>query len=1122
MVRSRLCLSALLALGLLCIPLTAADGPAVKVWETNIVIPTYLVGAPEPNPMFYFGRQSQGAQAPVYPYPMYDVLTGKKADKTYRIVYLENEYLRIGILPEIGGRIFEGVDKTNNYNFIYRQHVIKPALISIIGAWISGGVEWNINHHHRASTFLPVQYAVEEHADGSKTVWVGELEVRQRMRWAVGYTIRPGKSYLEASVRILNRTPEVNTMLCFANLAVHANDHYQVIFPPGTQLSTGHFKRAFTTWPINERGVDDSWWKNHSSGTSIFAWNYQDDFFAGYDHGKQAGTMSIADHNIVPGKKFFEWGTDAGARNWDANLTDSDGPYIELMVGGYSDNQPDYSWLQPYEARSFSMNWYPFRDIGGVKKANLDAAVNLDVADGNARMGFYTTSAYGAAQVTLRAGQKVLLQETVAINPGRPYTRQVAVPAGIDEHDVVASLSVGGRELVSYSPVRLTPETAPPGVASPPAPADVKTNEELYLIGVRAQQFHDPVTDPVPYWEEALRRDPGDIRVNTVLGITAFSRARYAEAEKYLRTAIARLTARFTDPRDVEAFYYLGATLKAEGKTDEAYTNFYKATWGQAWKASGYYSLAEIAASCGDMAAALDFVDRSIDSNALNIRAQNLKAAVLRRTGRSREALQLLATAAHDIDPLDVRSMAERWLASKDPAAARTLVSTMIDHPQTAQETAAEYFDAGLWQDGTDVLAQMTATFPDTSTIHPMVYYYLGYFAEKLGQAPKAAEYDKLAMAMPPDYVFPFQNEAIDVLRAAMKANPRDARAPYYLGNLLYDWQPEEAARLWEASAAIDPSFSIVHRNLATAYAHQKPAADLNRAIAELETAVSLDRKYAIHFAELDELYEQAGTPIEKRLPLFEKNADVVAQRDDAQNRAVALKVAAGKYDDAIRMMTGRKFAVAEGTNLNVSDQWMSAHILRGQQHIAAKRYQEALVDLQAAVAVPDNLPVRGFGRGGGRNAEIAYVTGLAYEGLGDLAKATQSWNQAAVAPQSGGGLRGGGPATASGAQSYYQALCLQKLGRADIAKAVFQSLVDSGQLALKQPPPAAAGGGGRGGAGPSPRLQAASAHYTIGLGYLGLGDAAKAKAELAQAVETSPDLLGARTALATLKSGIR
>jgi len=1124
--------------------LLAAAESAVKVSEEKAVIPTYLAGAPEPNPMFFFGRASQGAQGPVYPYPMYDSLTGKKVDKTYTVVHIENEYIRLSILPELGGRIFEGLDKTNNYNFIYRQHVIKPALIGLIGAWISGGVEWNIPHHHRASTFIPVQYRVEENPDGSKTVWVGELEVRQRMRWAVGYTLRPGKAYFEAQVRILNRTPIVNTMLCFANVAVHANDNYQVIFPPSTQYGTGHGKRTFTQWPISDtiRGgpndstnIDISWYKNHISSNSVFAWQYNEDFVAGYDHGKEAGTMSVADHNIIPGKKFFTWGNGPTGKRWDHVLTDDDGPYLEIMVGAYSDNQPDYSWLQPYETRSFSMNWYPFREIGGVKKANLDAAVNLDVVNGAAKIGFYTTSAHPAAKVLLKAGQKTVFEETVAINPAKPYLKQVPLPAGIDEHDLVASISDGNRELVSYSPIRLHPQPPPDPVTTPPAPADVKTSEELYLIGLRAEQFHDPNLDPEPYWQEALRRDPGDVRVNTVLGIARYRKARYEEAERYLRTALARATERYTAPKDGEPFYYLGAVLKAEGRNDEAFTQFYKATWSQGWKAAGYYSLAEIATARGDMRAALDFVDRSIDSNALNIRAQNLKAALLRHLDRGPEALQALA-AAHRADPLDVRSMAERWLASKTPAAAKTLAATMYDHPATAQETAAEYLDAGLWQDGEDALLQMTAAAPDKSKVHPMAYYYLGYFADKLGQKQKAAEYYKLASAAPAEYVFPFQNEEIDVLRAAIQANARDARAPYYLGDLLYDWQPEEATRAWEASAGIDPSYAITHRNLAVAYMHRKPSPELDRAIGELEKAVALDRKYALHFTELDELYEQAGTPIEKRVPLFERNSQVVAQRDDAQNRAIALEVLAGKYDDAIRMMTGRPFAAVEGANLNVAEHWTDAHLLRGEAKLAAKQYREALADFAAAIDLPSNLPAGlGFAEGaagGARAPEFAYWQGVAYDAMGDHAKAVEAWTRGSVVAQGGGGRRG--PAGPSGggnggggggrgafggpsAQSYYQALCLQKSGQNDRAAALFQNLVNTGQSMANGQTPAA--GGGRGfRQQQSPRVRQANGHYLAGLGYLGLNDAQKARTELTAAVETSPDLLGARTALATLK----
>jgi tetratricopeptide (TPR) repeat protein len=1100
----------------------AADDSGVRVWETKVVIPTYLAGDPEPNPIFFSGRNSQGAQGSVYPYPMYDSLTGKKVDKTYTIVYLENEYIRIGVLPEVGGRIFEAVDKTNNYNFIYRQHVIKPALIGLLGAWISGGLEWNIPHHHRATTFLPVQYNLEENADGSKTIWVGELEIRQRMRWAVGYTLRPGKSFFEASVRILNRTPESNSMLCFANLAIHTNDNYQVIFPPSTQFGVYHGKREFTEWPVSHsiyngadfsKGVDISWYKNHMKANSVFAWNYQDDFFGGYDHGKEAGTLSVADHNIVPGKKFWTWGNGANGKRWDATLTDDDGPYMELMSGAYSDNQPDYTWMQPYETRSFSMNWYPFRDIGGVKKANLDAAVNLEVSAGMAKVGFYTTSSHPSARVVLKAGNTVLLQETIAINPAKTYVKSVAVPAGIDEHDLVASLWDGDRELVSYTPVRLVSQPKPPAVTPPPAPQEIKSNEELYLIGLRAQQFHDPNVDPLLYWQEALRRDPGDTRVNTVLGIREFNRARYAEAEQYLRKALERATDRYTAPKDAEPIYYLGATLKAEGKTDEAYSCFYKATWSQAWKAAGYYSLAQIATSRGDLDAALDFVNRSIDSNALNIRAQNLKAAVLRHLGRKQEALQVLASASHAVDPLDVRAMAETYLTSGDKSTAQRLASTMNDFPATAQETAAEYLNEGLWQDGAGVLLLSIAAAGDNSRIHPMVYYYLGYFARKLGQSENAQRYGQLAMSMPPDYVFPFQSEAIDVLRGAIEANPRDTRAPYYLGNLLYDGQPEEATRMWELSAALDPSFAITHRNLATAYMHRASGADINKAIAQLEKAVSVEHKYALHFTELDELYEQAGTPLDKRLRLFQQNASVVAGRDDAINRGITLQIDNGEVEDAIRTMTTRTFAVAEGENLNVVDHWTDAHILRARSEIQAKRYAEALVDLQAALTIPANLPV-GIGIDGVNihDPEIAYWTGIAYEYSGETQKAAESWKRAVARPQQSGNAAAG-----ASAQTYYQGLAMEKLGQEEKAEELFRELLQFGQKELAAPTPSASGVGEDAGREVSPRVHTANAHYLAGLGYLGLKDQVAAKAELHQAAQISPDLLGPRTALASL-----
>lgn len=1107
----------LLAGGIFLAFIAGALGAPVKVTERLEVIPTYLAGEPEPNPMFYFGRNSQGAEGRVYPYPLYDKLTGVKSNKVYRVVYLENEYVRVGILPEIGGRLFEAVDKSNGYNYIYRQHVIKPALIGLIGAWISGGIEWNIPHHHRATTFLPVQYRVETKADGSKTVWVGELEVRQRMRWAVGYTLRPGRSCLECYVRIVNRTPLVNTMLCFANVAVHVNDNYQVIYPPSVQFVTYHSKNQFTTWPIATtryngadftRGVDVSWYSNHFNANSMFAWNCQEDFFAGYDHGKEAGILSVADHHVVPGKKFWTWGNGPRGRMWDKILTDTDGPYIELMAGAYSDNQPDYSWLQPGETKSFRMCWYPFRDIKGVKEANLEGAVNLEVGtNGAALLGFCATAPHRAANVLLKAGSRVLLDEVIAIDPGKPCLRQVAVPAGVDEHDLCASLAAEGKVLVSYSPLRPASAPMPKPVSNPPAPKDLDTVEELCLAGQRIEQFHSPSLNPEPYWEEALRRDPGDARVNTVFGIRKLRQARFTEAEAHFRKALERLTANYTTPRDGEAFYYLGAALKAQGRLGEATDALYKATWSQAWRAPAYYSLAELATLRGDREVALDLVNRSLEANALDSRALTLKAALLRHAGQTRRALAILDYAERQTDPLDVGLMAERWLAQGGKAAPE-LVQSLSSYPATGLEAAAGYADAGLWQDGAAILkAMIQAAKQYQEGITPLAYYYLGDFAERLGDGGKAAEYRRLGMTMPADYVFPFQWEAIPVLRRAMELNPGDARAAYYLGNLLYDWQPEEALRLWEASAALDPSFAIVQRNLAVAYTHQKSTNDITRAIAHLEQAVSGPVKYALHFAELDELYAAAGAAPEKRLALLEQNHAVVAQRDDALSREIGLKVFAGKADEAIGLMTGRQFAVWEGGTLDVADHWVNAHLWRGRKALAAGQFAAALADFQAARTIPDNLP--SDQGGSARNAEIEYWLGLAWDKTGEPAKAQQCWQQAAAGLPAGPRRRSEGRLSEQQAQVYFQALAKRKLGQGAEAETALRGLAEAAGRTLESSDSSESLRRRQ-----TEGARKALAHYVRGLGRLGLGEKEEARQEFTQALQAAPDCLGAKMEL--------
>jgi tetratricopeptide (TPR) repeat protein len=1114
-------------------PLFAAS-TGVKVWEEQVTIPTYLIGPPDPNPQFYFGGNSQGAQHRIYPYPAYDNLTTEKKDRTYKMIYLENEYIKIGILPELGGKVFEAVDKTNGYNFIYNQHVIKPALISLLGAWISGGIEWDIPHHHRATSFLPVQYKIEEDADGSKTVWVSELELRDRMCWAVGVTLHPGKSYIEASFRIANRTPLPTSMLSFSNVAVHVNDTYQVIYPPSTQFVTYHGKRDFTTWPIAttkyngadySSGVDVSWYKNHYNASSMFAWNYKEDFFAGYDHGRNAGIMSVADHNVVPGKKFWTWGTGPRGMGAEDQLTDSDGPYIELMVGAYSDNQPDYTWLQPDETRTWTQYWYPFRGIDGVKKANIDAAVNLEVKDGKAKVGFCSTTERPAATVTLKLKDRVLFEEKIAIGPGQPFTKQIALPDGTDEHDLRAAMEAEGRELIAYSPVRLEKETMPSPVVNPPAPADIKTNEELYLTGLRMEQFHSPSGDPDAYWQEALRRDPGDTRVNTVLGIGAIKAGRYADAEKLLRKALERATASYTSPKDGEAFYYLGLALKAQGKLDDAYAQFYKSTWSVAWRSAGYLELAEISSAKGNFDTALTEDGHALEANALNIRALALKAALLRHAGRTGEALAAVS-AIQRIDPLDVQGMTERWLAANSLDSSEALLTTMSAHPATALEVAGEYMDAGLWQDGAKLLELVSAAAPDKSKVSPLVYYYLGYFAGQMHQDVKAREYYQLAAKAPTDYVFPFQMEMIAVLEDAMRVDPSDSRAPYYLGNLLYDWQPQQALALWEKSASLGADFPVVYRNLAMVYLRQGNQRD--KAFAALEKAVQFGGNATV-FNELDKLYEENGVPPAKRLAMMEAHQAVI-DRDEVIAREVNLEIFAGKSDAAIQLLKSRFFRAWEGGgSFSLGDSWINANLASGYRHMIDHKYAQALADYQAVLEIPVNLQ-GASGDVSGRKGEVSYWMGNAYAAMGDAEKARRSWSDASSAPDSEATRNENGPGAhgpASGRASigglaagvrveksalYYQAMALMKLGQADQARTIFEQLVDAGAKALANAPNLET---------PSQpyatltqRAQAADAHYLAGLGQLGLNNRDQARQQFSLALKASPDHYAAMIAL--------
>jgi len=1085
-------------------------GTAVRIWEEPLVLPSYRVDPPDPSPMFYTGASYQGAQKRIYPYPLIDRITGIRQEGTFKSLNLENEYIRLSVLPEIGGRLFSAVDKTNGYDIFYHQHVIKPALIGMLGAWISGGVEWCVFHHHRNTTYMPVDYTLLENPDGSKTIWFGETERRHRMRWIIGITLYPDKSYVEATVKMFNRTALPNSILYWANVAVHVNDDYQVIFPPSVQMATYHSKNDFSYWPIGQgryrgtdyKGVDLSWWKNHPNAVSFFAWDRQEDFMGGYDHGREAGVASIGDHHVVTGAKLWEWGPN---NIWDTKvLTDSDGPYAELMVGAFSDNQPDYSWIKPYEVKTFKQYWYPIREIGGIKNANLDAAVNLELdPNGMATFGFNATSQFKGAKVILATVDKILFEQTVDIGPDKPYVKKVKVPDGTQETALKASLvTADGRTLVSYQPQkRPQPEKLPDIVKAPPAPKDIEKIEDLYLTGLRLEQICNPSVDPFDYYREALKRDPDDTRTNTIVGANYNKRGMYEQAEEHLRRAIRKLSAEYTRPVNTEAYYHLGLALKGQGRLDEAYDAFYRSTWDYAFHSAGYFQLATLSSRKGDFAEALEHIDRSISTNTLNAKAVDFRAAMLRRLGRPADAM----TAAKSViasDPLDFLAMNELYSGTAARNTLARMKTLMRGEVQSYLELAADYMDWGLWDEAIGVLQRPANDRMQFAGTYPMVYYYIGYLYEQKGQMDKAAEHYRLASKMPTEYCFPFRLESADVLKAAIKANPSDARAYYYLGNLLYDNQPEKAIEAWEKSASTDATLAVVHRNLGWGYFRHD--SNTVKAIASYEKAIACTGRDAGYYLELDDLYERANASPEKRLKLLEDNHELIAQRKPLLIREIALLVPMGKYDRAIDLLTNNQFYTSEGGGRELHDTYVDAHLLRGLAYASEKQYEKALKHFRQASEYPENLAIE-RPENDRRGPQVAYLTATAYAAMGQTGQANKFYTQAA-----GQEIRFGGSES-----RFYQAMAMKELGQKEKADGIFQDMVASGTKRIS----------GEGdvdffakfGERQTRQGQRATAHYELGLGLLGQGRLDEARSQFEQALNFNAGHTWARYHLETI-----
>jgi tetratricopeptide (TPR) repeat protein len=1108
----------------------ADDVSGVHAWEEPVMLPTYETGEPDKNPMFLEKRVYQGSSGVVYPHPVIEKVFDEKKMKEYTGLFLENEYLKVMLLPERGGRVQMALDKTNDYHFVYYNHVIKPALVGLCGPWISGGIEFNWPQHHRPSTFQPVDWRIEEHDDGSKTVWCSEIERMFRTKGMAGFRLHPERALLEVNAQLYNRTDEPQTFLWWANPAVAAGEEYRSVFPPDVHAVMDHGKRDVSDFPIAmgtyykvdySPGTDISRYKNIPVPTSYMAYHSDFDFMGCYDHGQEAGLMHVANHHVVPGKKQWTWGNGDFGHAWDRQLTDEDGPYVELMCGAFTDNQPDFAWIRPGEEKRFTQAFMPYKQTGPASKANRECVVSLDVQSGAndstngsangstagdaVRLGVYVTRERPNLEVRLLRGGDVAYEATTDLTPAGAFNETVALDAAARPQELTVQVrSAEGELLIEHTPIPdETPEQPDPATAADP-PEEIDSCEKLFLNGLHLEQYRHATYQPEPYYEEALRRDPGDSRCNTAMGRLLYQRGRFVEAEPYFRRATERATLRNPNPYDTEPFYQLGLALKMQGRYDAAYDAFFQAVWDEDWKAAGYFELARLACRGGEMEKALRLAGKTLHDAPHHQQVRHLRAALLRRLGRAGEATDEARRSLED-DPADIGALFEKHLLEVSESDER-FPEGMRGDVHSCIELALDYAHAGLFDEAIRVLDHAPAT-------DPMRDYFRGWFEQQRGDEEAAGECFDTAAARAPDHCFPNRIECVPALRAARQARPQDARAPYYLGNFWYGHRRyDEAIDAWEDARDLDPAFPTVHRNLGLAYMNKRGDEDAAREA--LETAFERDPTDARVFFELDQLRKECGDAPAARLEGLEAHLDLVEQRDDLMVEHVELLNQLGEPERAYDRLMGRTFHPWEGGEGAVTGQYVVSLVEQAKDAINDGSndgdFEKAVRLLDDAQHYPNNL-----GEGKlyvAQENNIFYYLGCAHDGLGDEEEARRWFEKATVGedePTSAMYYNDQPPE-----MIFYQGLAWQKLGRPEEAEAVFRTLLDYGEehlgddvqmdyFAVSLPDflvfDQDLNEGNR-----------IHCRYMMGLGHLGLGDRAAAREHLDRALAMDPNHQGA------------
>jgi tetratricopeptide (TPR) repeat protein len=885
---------------------------AVTVSESTLTLPTYEEELPDVNPRFdLFARRP----FLIYPYTARTNLTDRSTPKTWRTLVLENEYLKLVVLPDLGGRIYSCVDKSNGQELFYANSAIKYADVAYRGAWVALGVEFNFPVSHNWMTVSPVDFATVRHADGSGSIWIGNTDRPYGMTWRVELTLRPGSSLLEQTTTLYNRSDVRHRFYWWTTASVRADADSRILYP--MEFSAAHHFADVDTWPVDGSGTDLSRPGNHLAGfVSRFSYGSREPFMGVYRPATESGVVHLADHQDMPGKKIWSWGWDDEGKDWRRALSDDESAYLEVQAGLFR-NQETYAFLEPEQLLRFRESYQPVRKIGGWSRANDSGALHLRrEATGALRVGLNLTRTLGGGRLVVRDGSHTVREVPLSLTPAGAFDRSfpdltAKGPYTVEIHDaqgrVLLMHTENGYDFVSRSEVKTGPQA--PYVFPP---AERRSEGDWLELG-RHQELNGKRLEAHDAYDAALAVFPESVALHRAAGRLAVGLKRYAEAVPHLSRAVARAS------NDGESLYYLGLAEEFLGETQKARFAWDQAATLPAVRPASLLHLAALAAREGspDPAMGLRLVREALADSPRIVRAGGMEVALLRHLGRRQEAQTRLR---HWLDEDPASSLLRHegiLLGGRDPS----LWAHLASDPERVLGVAVDYMAIGLWDDARALLARNFAAAGTHSELgvvlpqdYPLVAYYRGYCEERLGRSGR--EDFALASRQSTRYVFPNRPESVGVLRRALEVNPSDASAHFLLGSLfLSGGQTDHALAEWEKARAVDPRIPVLHRNigLTLLYSRRDGAGDALRAF---EEGMGADPSNVELYQGADQALSLLGRGPEERIAVLERYPGAQLPSTLVYKLSLALSEA-GRFAEAEALFPGRFFPREEfGTNV--------------------------------------------------------------------------------------------------------------------------------------------------------------------------------------------------------------